>query len=178
MSDQSTQPVEYREVNGFPGYRVGDDGSVWTQKSKGRSKKLGEWRTMKLGKDTSGYLMANLSHEGKSKTILVHHVVLRAFGFEKPTPKHETRHLDGVKTNNRLGNLKWGTSKENNDDQRKHGTLCLGERHRSARLTELDIKKIRNDYPELDNGEVAAIFGVDRSHICKIRKRRKWKHVL
>lgn len=50
----------------------------------------------------------------------VHRLVLEAF-VGPPPPGMETRHLDGDPHNNRLGNLKWGSSSENNDDIVAHG---------------------------------------------------------
>jgi hypothetical protein len=36
--------VSYRPIEGFPGYRVGDDGSVWSCKRPGsRAARTGDW---------------------------------------------------------------------------------------------------------------------------------------
>lgn len=35
MADDQPAVVEYRLIEGFPGYRVGNDGTVWTLWTKG-----------------------------------------------------------------------------------------------------------------------------------------------
>jgi hypothetical protein len=75
---------------------------------------------------------------------LVHQLVLET--FVGPCPENqETRHLDGIPANNRLENLCWGTSQENNGlDKRRHGTLALGERHGSHTHPEKVARGERN----------------------------------
>lgn len=134
--------IEYRDVAGFPGYRVGDDGSVWSRWEKrmlpvGRGSRniLGsQWRPMKLGRQkdrgTQGrsYLQVRLSYgcEAKSRIFRVHRLVLEAFVGPCPDGM-ETRHRDGDPTNNRLSNLCWGTPAENAEDKKSQGKH--GSRH-------------------------------------------------
>lgn len=57
----------------------------------------------------------------KGRSRNVHSLVLEA--FIGPAPEGmECRHLNGVPGDNRLVNLRWGTSSENNFDQVRHGT--------------------------------------------------------
>src|SRR5262245_4498725 len=51
-------------------------------------------------------------------------------------------------SDNRLDNLQWGTSKQNAADKVVHGTLALGARHGSAKLTAEDVQSIRADYAQ------------------------------
>lgn len=108
--------VEYREIQGFPGYRVGNDGSVWSclrSCIKGRII-TDQWRRQKPGaskKRTAGrrYLYVNLATgQRKYKTFRIHRLVLQA--FVGPCPEGmEARHLNGDPSDNRLENLCWGT---------------------------------------------------------------------
>ena len=70
----------------------------------------GAIRTYHVGK--GGYFFAFSSP--------VHAFVLRAFRGLRPAGM-VARHLNGIKTDNRLGNLKWGTPGENRDDMFRHG---------------------------------------------------------
>ena len=52
-----------------------------------------------------------------------------------------------------------------------------GEKHSQARLSEKDVLEIRKLYHLFSNRELAIRFGVSRSLICEIYKRKKWKHI-
>lgn len=131
MSDGNST-TEYRDVPGFPGYRVGDDGSVWRRWVTCRTgRKLSDkWRPMKLGAGSHGYLRVNLvpPEGGSYQTFRVHILVLLAFVGPR-SEGEQTRHLNGIRTDNRLVNLTWGTITENVEDRRKHANhgpnICL-----------------------------------------------------
>lgn len=117
---EANSTVSYRDIPGFPGYRVGDDGSVWSR-WKGSRSLSDEWRPMKLSPGSKGYLRVNLSRpEGSYKTFRIHRLVLEC--FVGPCPEGmEARHFpDHDKSNNRLENLSWGTAKANAADRRTH----------------------------------------------------------
>lgn len=76
--------VEYRNIAGFPGYRVGNDGSVWScLKSRGRGTvavMASEWRMMRpTTSDNRGYARISLSRDGNISKCAVHRLVLEAF---------------------------------------------------------------------------------------------------
>ena len=71
--------------------------------------------------------------------------------------------------------LSWKTRLENVADTYVHDTIMRGERHFNARLTEDDVKAIRND--PRDEKELAETYGCHASNIHAIRIRRSWKHV-
>lgn len=80
-----------------------------------------------------GHLYLTLHRKGeRRRQFFVHNLVLLAFVGPRPDGMPETRHLDGDPTNNYLENLRYGTSVENSDDQRMHGT------HRNGRKTVCD----------------------------------------
>ncbi len=118
--------VQFRDVPGYPAYRVGDDGSVWScwrrvGRGGGFANRLTErWRRMKPGVQAKGYLYVNLCFaRGNVRTFRVHRLVLEA--FVGPCPEGmECRHLNGVRADCRLENLIWGTRAENVADRRKH----------------------------------------------------------
>src|SRR6185295_11979756 len=92
----------------------------------------------KLMKKT-GYLEVSLqdSAGGRSpRFVTLHAIVAEAFHGPKPSPAHEVLHGDGVRTNCAASNLRWGTRKENMEDQRRHGTLNIGAKNGNATITQ------------------------------------------
>jgi len=178
---QST--VRYRLVKGFQNYRVGDDGSVWSQYSRGVGKKeegTGIWRKLKPGKKTNNSgLLVNLCRNGTSNNMRqVHRLVLEA--FVGPCPEGmECCHNDGDPFNNKLTNLRWDTHVGNMKDKECHGTHGKGERNAGAKLTEATVLRIRRilDKGKVSRPKVAAYFKVSYMTIVLIHRRKTWKHI-
>lgn len=128
---ESNSTVQYRDIPGFPGYRVGDDGSVWSCyviKRIGQRRVVSDrWKkltpTIHRGRSEGrAYLYLNLHRDGKQTTFKVHQLVLLVFVGPRPVG-FECRHLDGNPRNNYLSNLQWGTPKQNGEDRVKHKRL-------------------------------------------------------
>lgn len=179
-TDQST--VEYREIKGYPAYRVGDDGSVWSRWAKSktfpRRGVIGEvWFRMRPGCGSHGYPSVVL-HPGR-KTFCVHILVLNA--FVGPCPKGmEARHFpERDRMNCNRSNLSWSTRSVNQRDRWTQGTDNRGENHYHARLTADIVRDIRRRYAAHECSQVllAKEFGVHQSVISCIISRKKWAHV-
>lgn len=180
MSDHTTpapssEQVEYRDAPGLPGYRVGDDGSVWSCHLGMGRKGLGvAWRRLKPGRQTSGHLFVALRLAGRYVTRRVHQLVLLAFVGPRPEGM-QCRHLDGDPTNNQLENLRWGTPLENHADSVRHGTISRGERHPAAKLTRdavLAIRRLRRSGWQCP--AIARLCGVGAGAIHLIVTRKRW----
>lgn len=109
-----------------PGYRVTPDGRVFSLATNWRG--YGE-REMQQTPNDDGYPSVRILVNGKRKRMAVHVLVAREYLGPRPSPKHEVRHLDGDKGNANVGNLAWGTAKENADDRERHGRTSRGLRH-------------------------------------------------
>lgn len=71
--------------------------------------------------DKDGYQHVQTSSGGKSKRCAVHRLVAVTFIGDPPTDHHLVAHGDGVRSNNRISNLRWATPAENYQDSIRHG---------------------------------------------------------
>lgn len=166
MSDIHSTDVEYRDLTplGFPGYRVGSDGSVWSAwklvnlgYNKGTKSVIGnKWKRMKPHRHRIGYLEVKLHYRFK----LIHRIVLEAFIGPCPVGM-ECCHNDGDRKNNTLANLRWDTHKANKEDSIKHGTIARGESHGCAKLTAEIVRQIRDHHTAAKAGRQIAPIGTN-----------------
>jgi hypothetical protein len=90
-----------------------------------------------------------LTKDGVTKWFGVHRLVLSAFVGE-PSPGLVCNHKDSCPTNNKLENLEWVTPAENmqhsfNSGRREH-SYKRGEDNARAKLTNAEVRKIRDEY--------------------------------
>lgn len=95
---------------------------------------------------------------------------------EPPTGSHEAAHSCG---NGREGcvnprHLRWATPVENQSDKVAHGTTYRGERHWSAKLTEVEVKEIRALLGTMSQAAIARLYGVDPSAVSEIKSGKTW----
>ena len=113
--------------------------------------------------------------EFKQYSVRVNRIICTLFNGPPPTPEHQARHLNGIKTDNRAVNLAWGTQRQNEVDKDRYGERHRGERMLNSKLTESIVKEIRTS---LDSSRVLAKrYGVSQPAIYKARTRKTWKHV-
>lgn len=167
--------IKYRDIPGFFGYRAGDDGSIWSQRLSGGALSS-EWHKLKCSIGSRGYRTACVSRfpGDKRRRIMVGVLVLLAFVGARPE-RMQCCHNNGDKSDNRLSNVRWDTSKNNMEDQRKHGTLQQGERHWASKITRQDVKAIR---ARRSKGEVvkvlAAEYLLSKMQIYRIVNKKGW----
>lgn len=173
---QST--VEYRDIPGFPGYRVGDDGSVWSRRKQGSyARGLSDtWHRLSPNADSRGYHRIHLYRSlGKRSAVrrLVHHLILES--FVGPCPEGmECCHDDGNPGNNALVNLRWDTQQGNWADRIRHGNDCRGEKNAKAKLTVSSVRFIRANADRFSRRELAKRFDVTRQLITLVINRKCW----
>ena len=126
-NSQPTTAIEnWKPVVGFEGaYEVSDRGRVFSLPRRTRHWRGGTvargGKMLALAVGEAGYPLVSLGRDGRISQHLVHRLVLEA--FVGPCPKGmECCHEDGVRTNNRLSNLRWDTRKANHADAIRHGT--------------------------------------------------------
>lgn len=176
-----SQPVIYKSVSGFPGYRIGSDGSVWTcleRSGYGKWKPGSVWRLRKPSMTPCGYLEVRLSSDGNESHRLIHRLVLEAFIGPCPDGMEGCHFPDPDRTNNAIHNLRWATPVENAKDREHHGRTRRGDTSGTAKLTSANVIEIRR---RLSEGEqqttLAREFGVHKTTVSLIATRKKWKHI-
>lgn len=168
--------VEYRDIEGFPLYRVGSDGTIWSKNSP-TGKPCSEWRLLKCKRHSKGYRQVHLFGEhGKVAVRFVHHLVLEAFVGPRPCGM-EACHFPNLNRDcNCLTNLRWGTSKENSADSDKHGTISWGEQNNLAKLTVPEVESIRHEFADGESIDSLGLkYGVTGKNIEFIVTGRTWK---
>lgn len=77
--------------------------------------------------------------------------------------------------------LRLGTQDENMKDMQGKGRMSEGSKHYISKLTEEDVKYIRENYiprhPEFGGKALAAKFGINPASLCQTRKGLRWKSV-
>jgi len=173
--------TEYRDVPGYPYYKVGDDGSVWTRwrddgvNNQHRRKWLENTYAPARLHHSNGRILAPM-HPGLGQ-VRVHWLVL--FAFVGPRPEGmECLHLNDDPSDNKLINLKWGTRAENQQMCVAHGrkNTPRGERNYTSVFTEDEVRAIRKAHAEgVGLKELAAEYCAPKTSISNIVHRYSWK---
>jgi hypothetical protein len=97
---------EFRELQEYPGYKIGNRGTI-----------LGhENYPLRPSLNNRDYYVFNVSIEGVVETILVHRVIGLAW-IPNPENKPVIDHINRDTKDNRLENLRWATSRQNNENR-------------------------------------------------------------
>lgn len=158
----------------YIGYEVSDQGNVRSTrifKNGIRVKKL--LPTL----DRQGYLRITFNINGVTKTLILHRLVAIAF-IANINKLPQVNHIDGDKTNNRIDNLEWCTSAENNLHACSTGLRKVGELHHKAKLSENDVIEIKEALAAAESSaEIARYYNVNKSLIAKMKAGDIWKSV-
>jgi hypothetical protein len=168
-----------KPIPNCPGYLIGDDGYVWTVRSRnGRGPFKDRPRRMACNPNKKGYMCTSVYHvNGKRHQIVIHRVVAAVFLGKRPE-NMEVCHNNDDKADNRLTNLRYDTHDANVVDRAKNNRNTSGVRNRHAKLTEADVLSIR---VLKKNGEsmrkIARKFSMSEPQISNICNRVSWKHI-
>lgn len=125
--------MKNKEIKDYENYSITSNGQVIRN-----GKVLRQW------KNHRGYPMITLSKNGNQKSFSVHRLVALAF-IPNPENKEEVDHINTIKSDNRVENLRWVTKKENNQNTltKLHNSECRkGEKHYNyGKYLSLEVKK-------------------------------------
>jgi len=94
----------YKYIDVYENYIIFRTGKIYNVKYN---------RFIKCVKDCNGYMRVGLCKDGKSKTFKVHRLIGKAF-IPNPLNKPCIDHINQIRDDNRLINLRWATYSENN----------------------------------------------------------------
>lgn len=174
----------WEDVVGYEGlYEVSSHGRVWatvrigftdSKRTGGHFRKQGG-QFIKGFINKLGYVQLPLRKDGKTKLHTVHRLVAMAF---LPNQDKEVNHIDGVKSNNLLGNLEWSNRRQN----ALHSTRVLGKnRGESNSQTKLTKEQVLEIKELLETGstqtELGALFDITNHAIYRIQHGFNWSWV-
>lgn len=122
------------------------------------------------------YPVVTLWDQGSPTHRKVANLVALTFHGPKPAGLYAC-HRDGDRSNSCASNIYYGTPEENVADARRHGTLAVGERAGSARLTVEAVRYMRQNPDSLTQAALGARFGVGQGRVSRIRAGKQWKDV-
>lgn len=156
--------LEKRPIKGYEDlYWIDRMGRVSTIVRKGVK---GEY--LKNNRHRQGYLYVGLTKNGKRKNYLIHRLLAIAF-LSNPLGYKYINHINGRKSDNRLVNLEWCSSSQNNAHAYRTGLKIPSRKVTTPKFSEQQIIKIRNWHLQgYSNSQVAERFAVHRSTIHRI----------
>lgn len=110
------------------------------------------------------------------KSHIVSRVVCERAHGPAPTPKHQAAHSCG---NGHLGcvtpaHLSWKTPAENCADRTVHGTQQRGAKQWKAKLTENDVRLIRQLKGTMPQHKIGELFGVAQTTVANVHRGGSW----
>lgn len=169
MDEQGQYRVgEWRDIPGYEGlYQVSDDGRV-------HSIRRGHDRVLNLM--TTGYLAVNLYKHNKSTRFRVHRLVMLVFVGDCP-PDHVVDHINGVRLDNRLCNLRYLHHSLNS----RQGALLNKLRPIEGNFESKLNPDLRHEIRQLHAGgqamrSLARQFGVNPASIRRVIYPKQYKH--
>ena len=115
------------EISGYPNYLIYEDGRVYSKKTK---------RFLKPNINSEGYFRVGLCKNNRMKTFKIHRLICLHY-LPNPEFKKEVDHINRIRNDNRLENLRWSTRSENSINR---------EIQRNNKLGVKNIRKYKYGY--------------------------------
>ncbi len=178
MGDARRSVAErWKPIRGFKDrYSISDHGRVRSEERRVRNNPYGGIRLVRerilAARPVKGGYLCVWLYSGDRRRLVFKVADLVARAFVGPKPRGlDTCHDNGVNTDNKASNLKYGTRKQNMADAKRHGTWAHGERHGNAKLSDTQVRQIIAD--PRPSVIVAFENGISYSYVRALKKREK-----
>lgn len=171
-------PEIWRRIPRWPGYEASDRGQVRSVRRRLTDGRICGGTILAQRKDRYGYWCVSLKRGKRRRTARVHVLVLEAHAGPCP-PGMEGCHEGDNKDDNRLIRLRWDTHAANEAEKVQNGRKDeRGERNGHARLTEADVREVRDlAGAGVSRRLLASRYEVSLGTIDSIVQRKRWAHV-
>ncbi len=99
---------QWKQINDYPNYYISSLGVIKNNKN----------LIMKLITDKAGYLKIKLCNKGIGKNFR-HHQLMGQHFIPNPENYSQIDHINGIRNDNRLENLRWGSHSQNSRNKKK-----------------------------------------------------------
>lgn len=146
-------------------YIVYPDGRIWSK-----------WKKsfMKLAVSKKQYIIGILDY----KNVIIHRLIADLF-LPNPLNLPEVDHINGNKQDNRVENLEWVSSGENQKRAYNTGlrTKMLGETNPASVITSQQAYEIKYVHTKIGKRPLAKMYKCSAGVISSIRQGKTWKHI-
>jgi len=148
----------WKTIKGFDDYKFSSLGRI-----------ISKERVRPPAYDKCGYVRMGFAVNGKSRSYLVHRLIMEAFIGKSDL---QVNHKNGIKDDNRIENLEYLTAKENMRHAFRTGLMgTSGELNYQAKLTNVQALDV---HARLKRGErscdIADMYNVTRTIISSIKR--------
>ena len=170
----------WRKIPGWPHYEVSDDGLVRSLprryvNARGSLHNV-KGGVLKCAPNPKGYRAFDANNRNECETLFVHREVANLF-IPNPRNLPEVNHINGEKSDNRVGNLEWTTGKGNSMHARRVLYRVVGEDNGRAKLTWEAVDQLRADAAQgIPTKRLVWAYGVCKSAVKDIVAGRRWAH--
>lgn len=153
-------------------YTITSDGEVYSDnvgKMKSRNRAGSEYQIINF-----------MKNDGTKACYRLHRLVMMAFQPIPNPSEMEVNHKDGNKKNNKLSNLEWCTSSENQRHAFRTGLQKprRGEKSNFSKLKEADVLKVFDLYNKnWSHTDIAAEVGCSSANIYSILSGKSWTYL-
>lgn len=163
---------KFKTLEDYPGYFFGEMGNIL-------STRKNRIFLIKTNLNKYGYVTCGLTDKNKKlKNLTVHRLIAKSW---LPNDKNYpvVLHLNDIKSDNRVENLRWGSHKENTRMAMDKGLMNYGESVNTCKLSEKEVLEIYNLYEDGHTRPQLAIkYKVTWGTIDRIVKKKGWKNIL
>lgn len=139
---------EWREIEGYSRYLISNYGRIWSKtrvvSTANKSIKTIRKGAFKNSRNKDGYMVVNLVPDGEIrnyKTVRMHRLIAQAF-IPNPSNFKIVHHKNSIRNDNRIENLEWTSSSQNNTYRWQDGNQ-EENREKARRICKINGQKGR-----------------------------------